>query len=142
MKKRQRTRSLLLDALCISALSVVLGALGAQTLPPPPAYKFEVAVIRPSHSNSPDVWLIPEARGFRGQNVVVWQLIENAYYLRDQQLTGGPACIKTDRYDITAKAEEVGAAQPETATSPLKGTASNLDRNRQRLQALLRDRSA
>jgi uncharacterized protein (TIGR03435 family) len=109
-------------------------------LPPPPAYKFEVAVIKPSDPHSADVWLIPEPHGgFRSQNVVVWQLIKNAYYIRDQQLTGGPPWIRTDRYDITAKPEEIEMAPLGTATNP-GGVASHMVRHRQRIQALLRDR--
>jgi uncharacterized protein (TIGR03435 family) len=121
------------------ALSFVLCVLGAQTLPPPPAYKFEVAVIRPSRNDSPDVWLIPEAHGWRGQNVVVWDLIKVAYYVRDQQLAGGPPWIKTDRYDITAKAEKM-EAEPPTPKSPLRAFMSYEAQNNQRLQGLLKDR--
>jgi uncharacterized protein (TIGR03435 family) len=111
--------------------------LGAQTS----AYKFEVAVIKPSNPRSSDVWLIPEPHGgFRAQNVVVWQLIKHAYYVRDQQLTGGPPWIKTDRYDIVAKPEkiELEPLEPST-TSPTRFT-SHMTRHRQRIQALLRDR--
>jgi uncharacterized protein (TIGR03435 family) len=140
MENRNRTTSLLLRALWIAALPSVLGVPGAQIQPPLPAYKFEVAVIKPSDSHSAGVWLIPEpGGGFRAQNVVVRQLIKNAYYIRDQQLTGGPAWIKTDRYDITAKPEETEPAPLGTAMSPVRA-ASHMARHRQRIQALLRDR--
>lgn len=138
MENRSRVRSLLVRALWIAASPFTLAVLGAQVLPPPPAYKFEVAVIKPSDPHSTDVWIVPESNGgFHAQNAVVWQLIKIAYFVRDSQLTGGPKWIKTDRYDIAATPEEV--APLGEATIPEK-IASHLDRNRQRLQALLRDR--
>ncbi len=101
-----------------------------------PPLKFETAVIKPSEAHSNGVWLIPEPDGsFRAQNAAVWQLIKIAYYIRDQQLTGGPAWLKTDRYDITAKPEEA-----ELTTKGPALSADHLARNRQRMQALLRDR--
>lgn len=122
------------------ALLFTPGVLGAQVQAPQPEYRFEVAAIKPSDPHSEGVWLIPQSHGgFRAQNVVVWQLIKSAYYIRDQQLTGGPAWIKTDRYDIIATPEEPEAAPTGTAMSPVK-VASHMARHRQRLQALLRDR--
>jgi uncharacterized protein (TIGR03435 family) len=105
-----------------------------------PPLKFETAVIKPSEAYSTGVWLIPEPDGsFRAQNAAVWQLIEIAYYIRDQQLTGGPAWVKTDRYDITAKPEEAELTPPRTTKGPAL-FADHLARNRQWMQALLRDR--
>jgi hypothetical protein len=91
---------------------------------PPPKYRFEVAVIKPSDQNSSEVWLIPEAHGgFRAQNVTVWDLIKGACYIRDQQLTGGPAWIKTDRYDITAKPAETEPEPIGSEISPVRFTS-------------------
>lgn len=97
-------------------------------------------VIQPSPDPNGEVWLIPQANGgFRAQNVTVWQLTRNAYYVRDQQLTGGPAWIRTDRYDISAEPEAVGSEHPE----PMPGSDSSGDRmalHKLRTQALLRNR--
>ncbi len=101
--------------------------------------RFGSAVIRPSPDASGEVWLIPQPNGgLRARNVTVWRLIQNAFYIRGQQLTGGPAWIRTDHYDITAEPEALGSErlEPMAASDSL---GDGLARHRLRTQALLRD---
>jgi len=106
-----------------------------------PPSNFEAAVITPADPASSDVWLVPESGGgLRAQNVVVWQLIKNAYYIRDEQLEGGPPWVKSDRYDIVARPGKSDFGVLET-TSPAQA-GSYLAQSRLRMQALLKDRFA
>lgn len=102
---------------------------------------FQGAVITPSDPASAEVWLIPETGGgLRAQNVIVWQLIKNAYYIRDEQLEGGPAWVRSDRYDIVARPGKSDLAPWRTASAAQAG--SYLEKSRLRMQALLKDRFA
>jgi uncharacterized protein (TIGR03435 family) len=117
-----------------------IGALEAQAVSLSPVYRFEEAVIKPSKPGSIDVWMIPESYGgYRAQNVTVWRLITGAYYIRDQQLAGGPAWIRNDRYDIIAKPEKI-EFDAVGLTSSASDFADFMSRNRERMQALLRER--
>ncbi len=69
---------------------------------------FEVATIKPSR---------PDAQGFgitlRGRDVItintpLAQVIEFVYELHPRQLTGGPAWVESDRFDIEGKPEGEG----------------------------------
>ena len=92
----------------------------AWTIPPPPAPRkpmaadapliFEVATIKPSK---------PEAQGkgfgvrdnrFSTLNTSLSDLTTFAYGLHARQITGGPAWVETERYDLAAKPE--GEGQP------------------------------
>jgi bla regulator protein blaR1 len=68
--------------------------------------QFEVASIKPT---APDltkvmIQMLPGGR-FVATGVTVRQLIRNAYRLQDFQISGGPAWLGADRFDIVAKAE-------------------------------------
>ena len=88
---------------------------------------FEVASIKPNNSGTSLMSLGgPEmARGrFVGKNVALQTLVQFAYDVLDFQIVGGPSWMRSDRFDIEAKAE-----------GPL-----TLDQARAALQLLLEER--
>jgi uncharacterized protein (TIGR03435 family) len=66
---------------------------------------FDVVSIRPNRSDDPGGNMWPIAGGFSARNLSVHMLMQSAYNLKGWQILGGPAWVKTDRYDIEAKAE-------------------------------------
>lgn len=83
--------------------TVAMPALGQ----PQPRPAFEVASVKPNKSGDGRVFFntLPGGR-FRASNVPLHQLILFAYRLKDFQVSGEPAWIKSERFDITAKAEK------------------------------------
>ena len=81
----------------------------------PPKPSFEVASVRRNHTGqmtgfSEDI--SPGGR-FTARNLTVWNLIRFAYHLRDSQMTGGPAWLKTQGFDIEAQPAAGGGAVPQ-----------------------------
>lgn len=67
--------------------------------------KFEVASIKANASGSQTEFsfdITPEG-GFRARNFTVWNLIREAYGLRDLQISGGPGWIKDKGFDVEAR---------------------------------------
>lgn len=97
---RQR-RALL--ALLTLAVGFFVAAAGAQIqvsgLPKP----FEVAAIKPNKTGSNNISMGTSHGRLTVSNVTARTLILKAFRLRDIQLSGGPAWINTDRFDISAK---------------------------------------
>ena len=93
-----------LALLAIALLVPVLG-LNAQDTGNPPA--FEVASIKPNKSGESGggISRLPGGR-FNANNYLVSRLIALAYRVEDFQMDGGPAWIRSDRFDIVAKAEK------------------------------------
>jgi len=91
------TRSLLL-------LSAGVGVLSAQ--PAADSAKFEVASIKPSTpgENRVSIQAAPGGR-FTTKNVTVKQLMQQAFGIRDFQITGGPGWMASERFDVSAKAD-------------------------------------
>jgi bla regulator protein BlaR1 len=135
------TRKALLAAagcnLCLFPL--LIGILRAQTLPPAPKYGYEVATIRPSAPGQTNVHLGPGPQGgLRAQNNTIMGLMRFAYSLQEFQFANVPDWVKTARYDLVMTPDK-----PEVILSP--GMSSDeldsvLNRHRQRMQALLRNR--
>ena len=91
--------------LSIIAAIATIGALaGGQTLPRP---AFEVASIKPSQPGAQRGMIRPLAGGqtYIAANVPVRLMIELMYKVTDSQISGGPAWLNTDRFDIEARAE-------------------------------------
>ena len=87
--------------LCFAALA------GAQQAPTPAILpSFEVASIRPNHSSDPvDFRTEPGGRRFMVRNMPLKGLIQIAYQVRDFQITGAPAWISSECFDVEAYAE-------------------------------------
>jgi uncharacterized protein (TIGR03435 family) len=102
--------------------------------PPPPPKRmapdanpaFEVATIKPSDPAHPEQIITLRGAEVITTNVTVHDLINLAYWLHPKQLSGGPAWIETEKFDMTGKPDEPG--QP------------NVDQMKVMIQKLLADR--
>ena len=95
----------------------------------PPAARFEVASIKPTLQQGPDMQGLGSIRILPGghllaEKVLLRYFIQRAYEVKPFQVSGGPAWINSARYDIDAKAEG----------SPNRGQMYQM------MQALLEDR--
>jgi uncharacterized protein (TIGR03435 family) len=78
--------------------------LRAQTLPPPPQFKFEVASIKPANNGGDFTNRLgpgPQG-GLRAENVTPMQLVGFAYDVKPFQITGGPSWAHSERFNVTA----------------------------------------
>jgi bla regulator protein blaR1 len=131
----------LLVAATFAAVSIpfAIGILRAQTLPPAPAYTYEVVSIHKSESGCPPcgVELGPQG-GLRISSFPVMSLLTFAYGVRDYQFSGAPGWVSSTNYDVVFTPDKA-----ETALGPdpaLRSAKAVQSRNQQRLQAVLRDR--
>jgi uncharacterized protein (TIGR03435 family) len=113
-KKLSPGRKLFLAAAGIAAVSapIVLGFLNprpgpAQTSANAASPKFEVASIKPSDGSNGlfRVGLDPSGR-FMANNITVKFLLEQAYGMKDSQISGAPSWVDSEHYDIEAKPED------------------------------------
>jgi bla regulator protein blaR1 len=74
---------------------------------------FEVASIKPNNSGDNRVMFRANGGRFTVAGATVKMLIQQAYRVRDFQLSGGPAWLGSDRFDIEAKPENVSDMTPE-----------------------------
>jgi uncharacterized protein (TIGR03435 family) len=92
----------------------------AWTIPDPPARLkpmpadanpvFEVATIKPSKPGTPGKGFGVRGRHFSTKNTSVSDIITFAYGVHARQITGGPAWLETDKYDLDAQPD--GEGQP------------------------------
>jgi bla regulator protein blaR1 len=79
--------------------------------------------------------------GLRVERMTLRTLIGFAYDVRDFQISGGPAWISTDRFDINAKADshdDADTTDPRQLTDEQRKTGA--ERTRERVRNLLADR--
>src|ERR1044071_9410474 len=90
---------------------------------------FEAASIHANHSSEAgqSFFDLNDAGRLTARNVVLWDLIRQAFGLRDSQMAGGPPWIKSDGFDIQT-------------TASANATAVERPRALQMLQALLEER--
>jgi uncharacterized protein (TIGR03435 family) len=69
---------------------------------------FEVATIRPSNPDTPGKLFTFKGRQFMTINTTVSDLIAFSYGLHARQITGAPAWIETDRYNVTGQPQAEG----------------------------------
>jgi uncharacterized protein (TIGR03435 family) len=120
--------ALALVAIAFPTLTGVLKS-NAQTSGTPS--KFDVASIRLNKSGDTNGWIGPGPNGgLKSQNNSALQLITFAYNVRDFQVEGGPAWLKSDRFDILATSERLAAAK----------TLEDWHQNRERVRNLLIER--
>lgn len=99
---RLRTAALGALALWMAAASY------AQSAAPPPLH-FDVATVRPSRPNNPNSNINTDVGRFGTENVTLESLLQFVTQPRGQSqsaVTGAPAWVKTDRFDIHAKESE------------------------------------
>jgi len=132
------TRTSVGVALALLTAFRLFGQSGATSL------TFEVASIKPSGSDDRRVSIMMQpGGGLRTTGSTLKMLLTMAYDVREFQISGGPAWINTDRYDIVAKAERSAGAEiprddPRKMTEEQRKTVG--DQMRERLRALLADR--
>jgi uncharacterized protein (TIGR03435 family) len=86
---------------CASLILILSAAAGAQTVAP----AFDVASVKLADPREPlDIRTSPGGR-LTVTNQPLKNLIKQAYGVESYQISGGPAWMDTDRYDIEAKAE-------------------------------------
>lgn len=101
-----------------------------------PLPSFEVAVVKPNHSGDSGTHVnISDPSRFVATNVTAKFLITFAYGMRDFQVSGGPAWIASDRFDIVAKVED-SRAQEIQKLLPVQ----RLDEMRLLIRSLVADR--
>jgi len=126
-------------ALAAVTTPLVIGMLRAQTLPPPPQYTYEVVSIKPSDPGSTDSRIGPGPQGgIRTQGTTAMTLLTVAYDLRSYQIVGAPGWVQSERYDVSFTPDK-----PEVTPNPSmprQQAEATFNRQRQRLQAVLRDR--
>ena len=126
-------------ALAAISLPLVIGILCAQSLPPAPQYAYDVVSIHKSDPNATLMRMGPGPQGgLRIQNTTAMSLLTFAYNVRDYQISGGPAWMNSDHLDILFTPAETEVT-PTPGVSP-QALESYDNRNRQRVQAILRDR--
>ncbi|HEY4086022.1 MAG TPA: M56 family metallopeptidase, partial [Bryobacteraceae bacterium] len=130
-----------LAAAAIAAISLpfAIGILRAQSLPTPPQYLYDTVSV---HRSAPDAvggHIGPGPQGgLKTENTTLMLLVTFAYNVRDYQIERAPGWVNSQRYDVTFTPD-----RSETTPSPgmpLKQMQGFMERNRQRLQAVLRDR--
>jgi uncharacterized protein (TIGR03435 family) len=133
-----RRKKLLLASAAVAAVTVPLLAGLADTTPAP---AFEIASIKPSKPGPPKPspflvgFQIGRGAHFTVHGITPKMLLEEAYSVKDAQISQAPPWFDTDRYDIDAKPEEpVGAAIDKLPPGDQK------DKLMQMVQALLADR--
>ena len=96
------------DAMLTSVL-----AFGSRTSASQAPPQFEVASIKANTSGNGKTGIQTQPGGrFTATSVTLRQLIRNAYQLQEFQIAGGPSWLASDRFDIIAKAESAGLADP------------------------------
>ncbi|MGA2736593.1 MAG: TIGR03435 family protein [Bryobacteraceae bacterium] len=106
----------------------------AATGTPPPA--FEVVSIKPNKTGGGGVMLRMAPGGrFTANNITVKFLLEEAYHVKDSQISGAPSWLDTEHYDIEAKAEDSAEDQDKKA-----GPEERRAKQMLMLQAMLADR--
>ncbi len=143
------SRKLLLSlaAFVAVAVPIVFGLLNAtpsraqsqdqNTSAIPPAYEnisIKSSPINPDNSVRPMVSILSGPDGFKTTNFTLHALTGRAYGLEDDQISGGPSWVNSERYDIEAKIDK--SVADDLQKSP---DQSFLERKRM-LQALLTDR--
>ena len=126
-------------ALAAVSIPFVIGILRAQTLPPPPAYGYDVASIHRSAPRSDNgwTWEAGPQGGLKTTHTTVLGLLKLAYQVQDYQIIGAPGWTSSERYDITLTPTTPDIAELQTFNAT---EAARRNRNWQRLQAVLRDR--
>jgi uncharacterized protein (TIGR03435 family) len=126
-------------AIAAAIIPLAVGIIRARTLPPPPAYTYDVVSIHKSGSNERREVIRPGAQGgLRMQNVTAMSMLTFAYEVREYQLAGAPRWASSDRFDVsfTPDKTELALAVGSTANE----LESVMSRQKQRAQAVLRDR--
>jgi uncharacterized protein (TIGR03435 family) len=119
---------------CFSLPALSITGVFAQTS----STAFEVASIKPSDPSTQGVTFMNGPGGLNINGATIKMLIQQAYDVRDFQISGGPGWINSDRYDIKAKIESGTNAPPDPRN--LADQRKSIEQQRERLRDLLADR--
>ncbi len=120
-------------------IPLAIGIIRAQTLPPPPAYTYDVVSIHPSSPDQRRTQIGPGPQGgLRMQNATAMLIMTFAYGVRDYQIAGAPGWASSDHFDVTFTPDKT-----ESVLAP--GVSANeldsfMGRQKQRTQVVLKDR--
>jgi len=126
-------------ALVVVAIPVMIGVVRAQAPAPADTPKFDVAVIKPANPDAQNSRLNRGAGGsLQVENVDLKHLMSFVYDVRDFQITGGPGWVGSARWDINAKPDRPGPADPKTMNDAERRT--DMEMMRLRIRSLLEER--
>jgi uncharacterized protein (TIGR03435 family) len=104
-----------------------------------PAPTFDVASVKPNKSGEGGMRIMFQPGGrFVATNVTLKMLVHMSYGIQDFQITGGPAWIVSDRYDIEARGAGPDMGAMRNMTEEQRKAANDV--RKQMIQALLADR--
>lgn len=91
-------------AVALFAMGIAFG----QAFAPRGDLKFEVGTVKPTPPNAPDggVRPAPGGRRYVGTGLPLRSYLYVAYQVKEEQITGGPAWVDKERYDLNAEAEK------------------------------------
>jgi uncharacterized protein (TIGR03435 family) len=100
--------TILIKIACLTSLAGLVIAIPIfSQKPDAPRPSFEVATIKPNTSAELRIAILAQPGGrFIATGVSLRLLMGYAYGVRDFQISGGPSWVPSDRWDITARAEE------------------------------------
>jgi uncharacterized protein (TIGR03435 family) len=126
-------------AAIVMTVPVVIGVLRSQTLPPAPAYGYEVASIKRSAPGETNSRIGPGPQGgLPAQNALTMALLTFAYDVRDYQFVNVPGWVTFERFDGSFTPDKAEAApSPSMPRDQMEGM---FRRQQQRMRAVLRDR--
>ena len=124
--------SKILVAAAVMSLFVSVSIVHAQSA----RLSFEVGSVKPSTSGKNRVAIMEQPGGrFVASNVSLTMLMDAAYRVREFQILGGPNWIRTDRWNIEAKADEGSMPPPSAQPDP-----TEIDPMTLMLQSLIEER--
>ena len=110
----------------------------AATAQTQPKLEFEVASIKPNASGEHGMRIQTTPGRYIAKNLTARALIMNAFNVKDFQVSGGPAWIASDRFDIDAKTGSED--DPKDAKPSQAAMMAKADQIRSMMQSLLADR--
>ncbi len=106
---------------------------------PSPAPTFDVASVKPSKPGGIGMRIMSQPGGrFTATNISLKALIHFAYEVQDFQISGGPAWLDSDKYDIEAKAESSSEGDMRNMSDEQRKL--EFDKRKLMMQALLAER--
>lgn len=118
---------------CVTLTALSLIPVLAQS----PGNTFEVASIKPSDPDTRGTFFRNSPGTLHIVGATIRILIQQAYDVREFQISGGPGWINSDRYDVMAKIESTATpANPADVPDQRKA----MEQQRERLRALLEER--
>ena len=124
-----------------AAVILIALAAGMASSQTPARSRFEVASIRQSDpgAGGTQIGLSPGGT-FNAKNVTLKALIQNAYDVRDFQISGGPGWLDSERYDIVAKGQNTGVSEDDIRTMTDQQRNALKENLVSRVRALLEER--